>query len=116
MDELRDWLGPKPAIYLTTLVAVLSVATGLVNVGAQSISGPLAAFVPPAVQRTAGFTGTLTGFLMLVSAFGLRRRLRTAWYSTVILLPVTALQGLVQTNVASLPLIALSVLSMRRSC
>ncbi|WP_181686251.1 NAD-binding protein [Halorhabdus salina] len=112
MDELRDWLGPRPAIYLTAAVAVLSVATGLVNVGAESISGPLAQFVPPTIQRTAGFTGALTGFLMLGSAFALRRRLRAAWFSTIILLPVTALQGLVQTNVVSLPLIALSILSM----
>ncbi|WP_136690023.1 NAD-binding protein [Halorhabdus amylolytica] len=112
MDEVRDWIGPKPAIYLTTAVALLSVATGLVNVGAQSISGPLASFIPPAVQRTAGFTSALTGFLMLASAFGLRRRLRGAWFSTVVLLPVTAVQGLVQTNVASVPLIALSVLSL----
>jgi len=112
MDEVRDWIGPEPAIYLTTLVAVLSVVTGLVNVGAQSISGPLAPFVPPAIQRTAGFTGALTGFLMLGSVFGLRRRLRAAWFSTIVLLPVTAVQGLVQSAVVSVPLIALSVLSL----
>ncbi|MFB6202837.1 MAG: NAD-binding protein [Halorhabdus sp.] len=112
MDVGRNWLGPEPAIYLTATVAVLSVATGLVNLGAQSISGPLAPFVPKAIQRTAGFTGALTGFLMLASAYGLRRYLRVAWISTVVLLPVTALQGLVQTDVVAVPLIALSVLSM----
>ena len=112
MDEFRDWLGPKPAIYLTSVVAVLSVATGLINVGAASISGPLAELIPPAVQRTAGFTGSLTGFLMLASVFGLRRRLRIAWFSTVLLLPVTAFQGLVQSAVVSVPLIVLSVLSV----
>ena len=112
MDELRDWLGPKPAIYLTAAVAVLSVATGLVNVGSQSLSGPLAPFVPPAIQQTAGFTGALTGFLMLGSVMGLRRRLRIAWFTTVVLLPVTAIQGLVQSAVVSAPLIVLSVLSL----
>ncbi|WP_135662505.1 NAD-binding protein [Halorhabdus rudnickae] len=112
MGKARDWLGPELAIYLTTAVAVLSVATGLVNVGAQSISGPLEPFIPAVIQRTAGFTGALTGFLMLGSVAGLRRRLRAAWLSTIVLLPVTAFQGLVQTNVASTPLIALSVLSL----
>lgn len=95
MDGVREWLGAEPSIWLPAVLAVLSVATGLINVGAQSISGPLAPFVPPAIQQTAGFTSALTGFLMLVFVFGLRRRLGAAWYSTVILLSVTALQGIV---------------------
>lgn len=109
MDEGRGWLGPKPATYLTTAVAVLSVVTGILNLGAVTISGPLAPYVPSAIQRIAGFTGALTGFLIFASASGLRRRLRIAWYSTVVLLPVTALQGLVQTSATSIPLIVLSL-------
>ncbi|MFW5973992.1 MAG: NAD-binding protein [Natrialbaceae archaeon] len=112
MDEVGDWLGPKPAIYLTSVVAVLSVVTGLLNVGTASIFGPLAGVVPTAIQQTAGFTGSLTGFLMLVSVYGLRRRLRIAWLSTAVLLPVTGFQGLVQSSVVSMPLVALSVVSM----
>jgi len=110
--ELREWLGPKPAVYLTSVVAVLSVATGLLNVGAASVAGPLAELIPSAIQQTAGFTGSLTGFLMLASVYGLRRRLRIAWLSTVVLLPVTGFQGLVQSSVVSMPLVVLSVLSL----
>ena len=80
------------------VVAVLSVATGILKITQQSIGGPLATVVPPSVQATVGFTGALTGFLMIGSALGLRRGLRAAWYSTVVLLPVTAAQGLLQSS------------------
>lgn len=112
MEEGRGWLGPKLAIHLASAVAVLSVVTGLLNVGTGSIAGPIAEMVPSAIQQTAGFTGSLTGFLMLVSAYGLRRRLRIAWFSTVVLLPVTVFQGLVQSAVVSVPLVVLSVLAV----
>lgn len=105
-------LRARAALLLPGLVALLSVVTGVVNIGATGFEGPLAAVVPPGVQKLAGFTGALTGFLMLVSVYGLRRRLRGAWYSTVLLLPVTALQGVLQASRISLPLsVPLVVLS-----
>ena len=105
-------LRTRVAVLLTTVVAVLSVVTGIVNIGATGVSGPLAEFVPPAAARVAGFTGAMTGFLMLVSTYGLRYGYRVAWYTTVVLLPITAVQGLVQSSVLSYPLVALSVLSI----
>ena len=96
---------------LAGLVALLSVATGIINIGSTTVSGPLAEFIPPTVQQTVGFTGALTGFLMLGSVWGLRRGLRVAWISTLVLLPVTALQGLAQSSIQSYPLIGLSVFS-----
>jgi len=114
MEWRSAWrgLGLRLTIGLTMLVAVLSVATGIVQIGQQTLGGPLAAFVPLAVQRTVGFTGALTGFLMIGSALGLRRGLRAAWYSTLLLLPITALQGILQSSPFSLPLVVLSVLTM----
>jgi voltage-gated potassium channel len=103
-------LGARAAILLTAVVAVLSVATGLVNI-TTGATGPFADYVPDVIARIAGFTGTLTGFLVLVSAYGLRRRIRVAWYMTVVLLPVTAAQGLAQASEWSVPLVALSLLS-----
>lgn len=105
-------VGLRLTVTLVTAVAMLSVVTGVANISAQSVVGPLAEFVPPAIQRTAGFTGALTGFLMIGSAYGMRRRLRVAWYSTVVLLPVTTLQGVLQSSPLSLPLIVLSLLAM----
>ena len=101
------------AVLASTLVAVLSLATGLTNIAVGvTIGGPLAPFVPDLVREAAGFTGALTGFLMLLSTWALRHRQRVGWYATMILLPVTAAQGLVQASVYSLPLVALSLLSM----
>lgn len=110
--RLARVLGVRAALWLPAAVALLSVVTGIINIGTTDISGPLAPYVPELVQRTVGFTGAFTGFLMLAAAYGLRRRLRSAWYLTVLLLPVTAVQGLAQTSAYSYPLIALSVLSL----
>jgi len=108
----RRLLRTRAAVLLTTAVALLSLATGIANITVRVATGPLAPSVPPAVQQIAGFTGAVTGFLLLVSARGLRRGYRVAWYSTVALLPITAAQGLIQASVFSLPLVALSLLSM----
>lgn len=113
--EWRSWwdgLGLRLTIGLTMAVAVLSVATGIVKITQTVVAGPLAPMLPAWVEQTVGFTGALTGFLMMGSALGLRRGLRAAWYSTVVLLPVTALQGLLQSSPLSVPLVLLSVLAM----
>jgi len=103
--ESRELVSARAAVLLTALVAALSVVTGVVNI----LNPQFGPFVPGAVQEVAGFTGTLTGFLMVASVLGMRRGLRSAWWSTVVLLPVTALQGLVQVSVYSVPLVVCSV-------
>ncbi len=108
----RRFLGTRAAVVLTGVVALLSLATGIANIAAPVATGPLAPLVPASIQRAAGFTGTLTGFLLLMSVAGLRRALRVAWYSTVALLPVTAGQGLIQSSPLSLPLVILSLISI----
>lgn len=106
-------LSMRAAVLASSLVALLSLATGLTNITVGvTVGGPLAPFVPDIVQQAAGFTGTLTGFIMLLSTWALRRRLRVGWYATMLLLPITAAQGLIQASVYSLPLVALSLLSM----
>jgi voltage-gated potassium channel len=108
---------------LVFLAALLSVGTGLVNILVSAPGGGLLASyfpLPPVMTRTAGFTGTLTGFLLLVSAFGVRKRLRAAWYASAVLLPLTGVQGLLQEQVVSVPLVvvsaaALVVLALNRS-
>ena len=109
-------LRTRAAVALTTLVALLSFLTGFVNVGASDFTGTLpiglGGLIPEAVAATAGFTGMLTGFLMLVAAYALRRGLRAGWYATLVLLPLTALQGLLQSSVVSLPLVVLSLVAI----
>jgi voltage-gated potassium channel len=108
----RQILGVHTAVLLATAAALLSLATGIANISVQQTTGPLAPYIPQTIQQTAGFTGALTGFLMLTSAWALRRGYRAGWYATVALLPITGLQGLIQGSVFSLPLVALSVLSL----
>ena len=113
----------RAAVLLSAAVAVLSVVTGIANIGSTAVSGPVAPYVPPNLRGVVGFTGALTGFLMLASVVGLRRGLRAAWVSTLVLLPVTALQGLAQSRAllipgleipvpVSLPLMVLSALTL----
>ena len=109
--RLRHLLGPRTAIVLAALAAVLSLATGLANITVGVVAGPLSPYIPDIFQQTAGFTGTLTGFLILLSAWQLRKGLRIGWYGTIILLPVTALQGIVQGSIYSFPLVVFSVLA-----
>jgi len=112
MELTRDWVTVRASIALTFAVAVLSILAGLAQSGGLGVAGPLAPHVPDVVRQTVGFTGTITGFAMLGSGFALRTGYRIGWYSTAILLPLTAIQGLMQASVLSLPLVALSVLSM----
>ncbi|MFC4447605.1 NAD-binding protein [Halorussus aquaticus] len=115
--EAATWrrrIGVRLTVTLTLAVAVLSIATGISSIGftaasAQSLFGGQ---IPQWAKETAGFTGTLTGFLMLASALGMRRGLRLSWYSTVLLLPLTAAQGLVQSSPYSLPLVVLSAAAL----
>jgi voltage-gated potassium channel len=103
----------RAAVVLAMLVALLSVATGILRIDQQAADfGPVAPHVPIVVQNAVGFTGALTGFLMLASALALRRRLRAGWWATFLLLPLTAVQGLLQASPYSLPLVVLSVCAL----
>lgn len=97
------------AIALTGIVGVLSVVTGVVSLSYEPYVTPLAVYVPASVRTAVSLTGAFTGFAMLLSAWGLRHRLRLAWYTSLALLPITALQGIAQSNVLSVPLVVLSL-------
>ena len=112
MELTRDWVTVRASIALTFAVAVLSILAGLAQIGGLGVAGPLAPYVPDVVRQTVGFTGTITGFSMLGSGFALKNGYRVGWYSTAVLLPLTAIQGLMQASVLSFPLVALSVLSV----
>lgn len=100
------------AVMLTAIVALLSVATGVVNIATSSVVSEVAPFVPDFLQRTAGFTGTLTGFFLLAAVFGMRRGLRVAWQIAAVLLPITLLQGIIQASPYSVPLVVLSAVTI----
>jgi voltage-gated potassium channel len=110
----RGFTGTRLTVGLVSAVAVLSILTGLANIGQEVFQTTLLDLdlVPEWIQQTAGFTGAVTGFLMLGGAYGLHNRLRVGWYVSIVLLPMTAFQGLVQSSPVSVPLIVLSLLAI----
>jgi len=112
MEFNREWITVRASIALTFSVALLSILVGLLHIAGVSVAGPLSPFIPDLVKQVVGFTGTLTGFAMLASGYALKKGYRIGWYATAVLLPLTALQGLLQVSVVSLPLVLLSLLSL----
>ncbi|QCC58353.1 NAD-binding protein [Natrinema thermotolerans] len=110
-DDWQHVLTTRATVILVLLVALLSVATAVINIWTPN-PGPLHGYVPEAIQSAAAFTGALTGFMMVGSALALRRGLRAGWWATLLLLPVTAGQGLLQSSQYSVPLVVLSIVSI----
>ena len=100
------------AVVLVTVVGLLSLLTGVVNLSPSVWATPLARYVPAFVRTAVALTGAFTGFAMLAAAWGLKRRLSVAWRSVVVLLPVTALQAVAQSSLLSLPLLVLSLAAL----
>ena len=112
MELSREWVTVRASIALTFAVAMLSILVGLLHITGVSVAGPLSPYIPTLVKQAVGFTGTLTGFTMLASGYALRKGYRIGLYATAVLLPLTALQGLLQVSVVSLPLVLLSLVSL----
>ncbi|GAA0193740.1 NAD-binding protein [Halobaculum roseum] len=113
MGRLRERLGGRPAVGLVGAAALLSIVTGINRIVAPPGSRlPFLALLPEEATLLAGFTGAITGFLLLIAAYGLRRQLRAGWYAALVLLPLTALQGLVGSTRVGLLLALLSVVSV----
>ena len=110
-ENWRRVFTTRLTVVLVLLVALLSVATAVLNIWNPN-PGPLHTYVPEAIQSAAAFTGALTGFAMVGSALALRRGLRAGWWATLLLLPLTAAQGLLQSSQYSFPLVVLSVVSI----
>jgi voltage-gated potassium channel len=112
MKRTREWVTVRASILLTFAVAILSIIVGLVHITTGGVDSALVAFVPDAIRRAVGFTGTLTGFAMLACGYALKQRFRVGWTATAVLLPITVIQGLLQVSPFAVPLVALSVLSV----
>ena len=112
MEARSRWLGARAAVLSTLAVGALSVLTGTANVTLGGTA--LLPFVTPEIRDLFAFTVSLSGFLLLSTAFGLRRRFRAAWVAATVLVLAAALQGLVQLSTAPLsaPLVGLSTFAL----
>jgi len=102
------------AVLLVFVTAVLSFVTGLAAIGLQSldVGVNIAGVIPDDVRNTVSFTAVLTGFLLLVTAYLLRRRFTAGWYAALVFLPLSALQGVLLVSPLSVPLVVLSLASL----
>ncbi len=98
---------------LVGAAALLSIVAGIGGIITEPVARlPFVALLPEGATELAGFTGAVTGFLLLIAAYGLRRGLRAGWYAAAVLLPLTAVQGLVGSTVAGPPLLGLSLAAL----
>lgn len=112
MNWRRPVRGQGVTASLVGLVGVLSLVTGILHLAAPVPIAFVEPHLPDFVSDMAGFTGTMTGFVLLLLAYMLGRGSRTAWYLTLLVLPISAIQGVIQASVLSIPLIILSLAAM----
>ncbi|SEP22613.1 voltage-gated potassium channel [Halorientalis persicus] len=96
-------------VQLVAVLSVLSIVTGVATVAGDASLNFIADQLPRSATESAGFTGALTGFLLLVTSYGLRRRWRVAWYVALSLVPAITIQGILQSSAFSTPLILISI-------
>ncbi|MFP4591106.1 MAG: NAD-binding protein [Halobacteriales archaeon] len=109
MHRLGWVTGRRLAVALPAVVGLLSLVTGVLHLTTTVPIDALRPVIPTVVVDAAGFTGAMTGFLLLLNAYLLRRGFRVGWYGALLLLPLSAVQGLVQASVLSMPLVVLSL-------
>ncbi|WP_277553318.1 NAD-binding protein [Halobaculum limi] len=113
MERWRQRFGGRIAVLLVGAAALFSIVTGIGGIITRPTPRlPFVALLPDSVVVLAGFTGALTGFALLIAAYGLRRGLRAGWYAAVVLLPLTAVQGLVASTVIGPVLVVLSLIAL----
>jgi len=111
-----DWQGfsgAQTAVWLTGVVTFLAFVTGLSNLSQATVSlnGPLAGPLP-LTEGFARFGGVLFAFLLGPVTFGLQRRKRVAWQSTLLLLPLLALLPLTTLATTDIPLLVVTALTV----
>lgn len=99
----------KGIVQLVAVLSVLSIVTGVATLTGAAKINFIADQLPLTATESAGFTGSLTGFLLFLTSYGLRRRWRAAWYVSLFLVPTVTIQGVLQSSVFSTPLVLLSL-------
>lgn len=108
LERVRSYRpGGRVAVWLVVAVAVTSIVTGVVAILTRptlEAAGPLGD-----LQATAEFSGTVIGFALLVTAWGMRRGYRLAYVTAAALVFLAAAHGAVQFRLFSVPLFVLSI-------
>ncbi|MDS0475580.1 ion channel [Natrinema sp. 1APR25-10V2] len=97
----------RAAVWIVTAIALASIGTGIgaiVTQPALETGGALGD-----LQAAAEFSGTIVGFALLVTAWGMRRDYRLAYAVAVALVFLAGAHGVAQFRALSVPLVVLSV-------
>lgn len=99
--------GVRVVVWVVVAIALTSIVTGV----AAILTDPAieAAGVLGTLQSVTEFSGTIIGFALLVTAWGMRRGYRIAFAAAVALIGLSAAHGIVQYRLLSVPLVVLSV-------
>ncbi|OIB55908.1 NAD-binding protein [Natrialba sp. SSL1] len=97
----------RVVVWLVTAIAVVSIATGLLAIITQPSVD--AGGTVGLLQSAAEFSGTVLGFALLVTAWGMRRGYRLAYLAAAALILLAAAHGVVQSRWLSVPLVILSI-------
>ena len=114
--RLVDWSsfsGAKTSVLLVGAVAVVAFVTGLSDLsgGAVALDGPLAGLVPGAGSLMRLYA-VFFAFLLGPLAVGLRRRLKIAWYGTLVALSLVALLPLLTADATDLLLLLAALVAL----
>ncbi|SEW09372.1 ion channel [Natrinema salifodinae] len=99
--------GGRVAVWIVAAIALASIATGVGAILTQPVLDPGGLLGD--LQAAAEFSGTVVGFALLVTAWGMRRGYRLAYVTAVGLVTLAAAHGIVQFRTLSVPLVVLSL-------
>ncbi|MCU4973064.1 NAD-binding protein [Halobacteria archaeon AArc-m2/3/4] len=107
----RDRLRPRPSgravVWLVAAIALVSIGTGVAAIVTEPTLGTTGTLGE--LQAVAEFSGTVVGFALLVTAWGMRRGYRLAYVAAAVLVFLSAAHGVVQSRLLSVPLVVVSV-------
>ncbi len=101
--------GERVSVILTFLVGGVAVGTGIVHITYTPMAPAFETIIPETVRTTVGFTLTLSGFVTLLTGYALTNGYRVGWYGTVVLMPVIAIQGVIQSSPVAVPLVVVAI-------
>ncbi|WP_306052445.1 ion channel [Natronococcus wangiae] len=108
IEHLRGYRpSGRVAVWIVVAIAITSIVTGVVAILTEPVFEGVGLLGD--VQAAAEFSGTVVGFALLVTAWGMRRGYRLAYVTAAALVFLAAVHGVAQFRLVSVPLFVLSV-------
>ncbi|MFC4543366.1 NAD-binding protein [Halosolutus amylolyticus] len=102
LDRVRRH-GAPVAVWIVVTIALVSIATGILSIPTEPSVGATGTL--GVIQAVAEFSGTVLGFTLLVTAWGMHRGFRVAYVAATVLVALEAVHGVAQFRPLSIPLV-----------